>query len=129
MKLRRETMAKNYLFIAALCAVKPDDAFQSSIEEDGSTTFVSEVQLEHKTKIETSIRIVPTALVASTVSEAKEMALEIVKRKYPVKDGWLGHSVELVIMEKEKMLSILPMLSKGGTVETDNGAAKQERLM
>ncbi|MDT5120658.1 MAG: hypothetical protein QOC96_140 [Acidobacteriota bacterium] len=122
-------MPKNYLFIAALCAVKPDDTFQSSAVEDGATTFISEVKPEHEMQLKTLVRVVPTALVASTLTEAREMALEIVQQKYPVKDGWLGHSVELVIMEKEKMLSIMPMISKGGTVETDNGAAKQERLM
>lgn len=122
-------MQKNYLFIAALCAVKPDNTFQSSIEEDGATTFISEIGPEQKMKLETAVRIVPTVMVAPTLTEAREMALEVAKRKYPVRDGWLGHTVELVILEKEKLLGILPMISKGGTVETDNGAAEQERLM
>jgi hypothetical protein len=122
-------MEKLYLFLLALCAVKPDESFIGFEETDTGVNFTSELAANAGGQLLTKIRLLPTAVLAPSVMIAEEMGLDIIRSKYPVEEGWLSHVAEMRIMEKEKLMGIIPMISEGGTVETDNAAADADPVM
>jgi hypothetical protein len=119
-------MQKQYLFLLALCAVKPDERFMDSVEEDGKITFFSDGGPEHGYKMSTEVGITPVSVIAPTAKIAKKMGLDIAEEKFPMTDGWLSHTVMIRLMEKKKIKEVSTMINWGEPVVDDDDDAIDE---
>jgi hypothetical protein len=128
-------MQKQYLYLLAMAAVKPDRRFKSSTTEaNGRIIFLSEGGAEYGPDIETQVGITPITVIAPSAVEAEKMGLDIAREKFPPADGWLSHGVKLRFMAKQSFKKVLPMISWGeppdaGDEDDDDNLIEPESLM
>jgi hypothetical protein len=119
---------KQYLFLVAVAAVKPDQRFKSSIEESGKIVFLSEGAAEYGPDIETEVGITPFTAIAPSASAAEKMGLDFAHEKFPPADGWLSHAVKLRFMDKKIFKEALTKVAWGEPPDDDD-ATEQELVM
>jgi hypothetical protein len=124
-------MQKQYLYLLAMAAVKPDSRFKSSTEESGKIVFLSEGGAEYGPDVKTEIGITPVTVIAPSAVEAEKMGLEIAREKFPIADGWLSHAVKLSFMSKHSFKKVLPLIAWGEPVDAydDDDLSDQESIM
>jgi hypothetical protein len=119
-------MQKQYLFMLALGAIKPDERFKESREESGKIIFISDGGPEYGYNMETEVGLTPVNVVAPTVKIAEKMGLDIAREKFPLDEGWRSHSVMIRLMEKKKIKEVLPLIGWGEPLVDDDDSAMDE---
>ncbi len=90
-------MSKRKLYAVAAVVFKPDPMFQDFLDEAIDTNGSRTIKLRFDRPLEDGYQtdhhysFLVDAVMASSEDEAKEIAVEKARHKYPESDGWMSH--------------------------------------
>jgi hypothetical protein len=89
---------KQQLYLVALAAMKfdPESEGQVTRASDGSASIASKTEVDpHRGSIvnlQSEIRLLPYATFATSLEDARQIALERAREFFTEADGWVGHT-------------------------------------